>query len=59
MSNKPPEILDKLVDLVLAYKPKPKSEPGKKRKKLAKKLTARSNGPPKGASTNTPPKQSR
>ena len=37
---KPPEILDKIVDKVLAYRPKPKSKVGKKRKKLAKKLAA-------------------
>jgi hypothetical protein len=35
---KPPEILDKIVDLVLAHKPKPKSKAAKKRKKTAKKL---------------------
>jgi hypothetical protein len=33
---KPPEILDKIVDLVLAHKPKPKSKAAKKRKKTAK-----------------------
>jgi hypothetical protein len=38
--SRPPEILDKIVDLVLAYKPKPVSKVGKKRKKLAKKLSA-------------------
>ncbi len=31
MSAKPPEILDKIVDKVLAYKPKPKSKGAKKR----------------------------
>lgn len=41
--SKPPDFLDKIVDLVLAYKPKPKSKGGKKRKKLVKKLAARSN----------------
>jgi hypothetical protein len=34
---KPPEILDKIVDKVLAYHPKPKSKAAKKRKKEAKK----------------------
>jgi hypothetical protein len=38
MSTKPPEILDRIVDKVLAYRPKPKSKPGKKRKKLAAKI---------------------
>jgi hypothetical protein len=33
-----PKELDAIVDLVLAYRPKPKSKPAKKRKKLAKKL---------------------
>jgi hypothetical protein len=30
---KPPEILDRIVDKVLAYRPKPKSKVGKKRKR--------------------------
>jgi hypothetical protein len=30
---KPPEILDKIVDMVLAHRPKPKSKAVKKRKK--------------------------
>jgi hypothetical protein len=38
MSTKPPEILDRIVDKVLAYHPKPKSKAGKKRKRLAAKL---------------------
>jgi hypothetical protein len=33
---KPPEILDKIVDVVLAHKPKPKTKAAKKRKKTAK-----------------------
>ena len=37
---KPPEILDKIVDLVLAYKPKAKAKAAKKRKKAAKKTKA-------------------
>jgi hypothetical protein len=35
-SPKPPEILDKIVDVVLAHRPKPKSKAAKKRKKAAK-----------------------
>jgi hypothetical protein len=38
MSNKPPKELDAIADVVLAFRPKPKSKPAKKRKKLAKKL---------------------
>jgi hypothetical protein len=34
---KPPEILDKIVDVVLAYKPKAKTTPAKKRKRKAAK----------------------
>jgi hypothetical protein len=30
---KPPKILDKIADKVLAYRPKPKSKPGRKRAK--------------------------
>jgi len=37
-STKPPEILDKIVDKILAYQPKLKSKAAKKRKKAAKKL---------------------
>ncbi|MBN9091444.1 MAG: hypothetical protein J0J01_31380 [Reyranella sp.] len=37
-ANKPPVILDKIADLILAYRPKPKSKGAKKRKKAAKKL---------------------
>jgi hypothetical protein len=33
---KPPEILDKIVDVVLAHRPKPKTKAAKKRKKIAK-----------------------
>jgi hypothetical protein len=35
---KVPKELDAIADVVLAYRPKPKSKPGKKRKKMAKKL---------------------
>lgn len=37
---KPPEILDKIVDLVLAHKPKPKSKAAKKHKKVSKKRSS-------------------
>ena len=37
---KPPEILDKIVDKVLAYRPKPKSKAAKKRNKARKSPTA-------------------
>lgn len=33
---KPPEILNRLVRTVLAYHPKPKSQPAKKRQRLAR-----------------------
>ncbi len=33
-----PKALDAIADVVLAYKPKPKSAPAKKRQKKAKKL---------------------
>jgi hypothetical protein len=36
--TKPPKELDAIADVVLAYRPKPKSRSGKKRKKMAKKL---------------------
>ena len=40
--TKPPEnvpkALDAIADVVLAYKPKPKTKPAKKRKKLAAKI---------------------
>jgi hypothetical protein len=35
---KPPEILDKIVDTVLAYHPKPKSKTAKTRKRKATKI---------------------
>lgn len=35
--KKPPAVLDKIVDKVLAYKPKPKSQPAKKRARRKKK----------------------
>ena len=33
-----PEVLNKITDVVLAYKPKPKSKAAKKRKRKEKKL---------------------
>lgn len=36
--TKPPPILDAIVDVVLAYKPKAKTEGAKKRKRKIKKL---------------------
>ena len=52
--SKPPEnvpkVLDAMIDVVLAYKPKPKSKPARKRKKLAAKIaraTKSSGGPSK------------
>lgn len=35
---KPPKALDVMTDLVLAYRPKPKSKPAKKRKRRATKV---------------------
>lgn len=55
--SKPPEILDKIADLVLAYKPKPKTKAAKKRKKTAQKLKQRSfGGSPATISNNDTPK---
>jgi hypothetical protein len=36
-THRTPEILDKVADIVLRYRPKPKSKAAKKRKKAAKK----------------------
>jgi len=36
--TRPPPILDAIVDVVLRYRPKPKTEAAKKRKTKAKKL---------------------
>jgi hypothetical protein len=38
---KPPKALDAMVAVVLAYRPKPKSEPAKKRKRAKRKLEKR------------------
>jgi hypothetical protein len=42
--TRPPPILDKIVDLVLSYRPKPKTEGAKKRKSKAKKLKKKASG---------------
>jgi len=34
----PPPELDRIVDVVLAYRPKPKSKPAKKRARVKKKI---------------------
>lgn len=36
-THRTPEILDKVADIVLRYRPKPKTKAAKKRKKAAKK----------------------
>jgi len=36
----PPKELDAIADVVLAYRPKPKSKPGKKRRRMQKRLIA-------------------
>ena len=36
--KKPPKVLDAIADVVLRYRPKPKSEPAKKRRKLRKQI---------------------
>ena len=36
--EKPPSALDAIADVVLAYQPKPKTKPAKKRKKRAAKI---------------------
>ena len=35
--TKPPKVLDKVADVVLAYRPKPKSKPAKKRQRRRRK----------------------
>jgi hypothetical protein len=37
---KPPKILDAMVAVVLAYRPKPKTKPAKKRRKMQKRIIA-------------------
>ena len=43
---KPPEILDKIVDLVLAHKPKTKAKPDKGKKDATRKRKSASSKPP-------------
>jgi hypothetical protein len=42
---KPPKILDAMVAVVLAYRPKPKTKPAKKRKKRAAKIAKAHSSP--------------
>ena len=35
-----PKVLDAIADVVLAYRPKPKSKPGKKRRRMQKRIIA-------------------
>ncbi len=42
---KPPKILDAMVSVVLAYKPKPKTKSAKKRKKRAVKIAKAQSSP--------------
>jgi hypothetical protein len=37
---KPPKELDAIADVVLAYRPKPKSKPAKKRRRMQKRIIA-------------------
>lgn len=45
---KPPEILDKIVDLVLSHKPKKRKKPEKKSRSSLPKTTASQERQPKG-----------
>jgi len=38
--QKPPKELDAIADIVLAYRPKPKTKPAKKRRKMQKRVIA-------------------
>jgi len=38
--RKPPKELDAIADVVLAYRPKPKTKPAKKRRRMQKRLIA-------------------
>jgi hypothetical protein len=38
--EKPPKELDAIADVVLAYRPKPKTKPAKKRREMQKRLIA-------------------
>jgi hypothetical protein len=39
-TTKPPKELDAIVDAVLAYHPKPKTKPAKKRRRMQKRIIA-------------------
>jgi hypothetical protein len=39
-ATKPPKELDAIADVVLAYRPKPKTKPAKKRRRMQKRLIA-------------------
>jgi hypothetical protein len=39
-ATKPPKELDAIADVVLAYRPKPKTKPAKKRRKMQKRIIA-------------------
>jgi hypothetical protein len=41
---KPPKILDAMVAVVLAYRPKPKTKPAKKRLKMKRIIAAQASG---------------
>jgi hypothetical protein len=38
--TKPPKELDAIADVVLAYRPKPKTKPAKKRRRMQKRIIA-------------------
>jgi hypothetical protein len=40
MTQKAPKELDAIADVVLAYRPKPKTKPAKKRRKMQKRIIA-------------------
>ena len=40
MTQKPPKELDAIADVVLAYRPKPKTKPAKKRRRMQKRIIA-------------------
>jgi hypothetical protein len=39
-ATKPPKELDAIADVVLAYRPKPKTKPAKKRRRMQKRIIA-------------------
>lgn len=42
--QKPPKALDAIADIVLAYRPKPKTKPARKRQRTRRKIEAESRG---------------